>query len=467
MNKRILVSLFLFCSVALAQLPQTRPNIIFIMTDDLGYGDLGSYGQKVIETPALDRMAGQGMRFTQAYAGSPVCAPSRSVLMTGQHTGNTRVRGNFSAIRVPELPKWRRIPLHDEDVTVAEVLQEAGYVTGMFGKWGLGEATTTGEPNRQGFDEWMGFLNQRRAHSHYPDYLWHNTEKLELPGNADGQRTQHTQPLFTDYALDFIDRHREENFFLYLPYCLPHSEFAATEPFYELYADREDWTEQEKHFAAMIRMIDADVGRLLAHLRASGLAENTLVFFCSDNGAANRYEGRFDSSGELRGRKRELYEGGIRTPMLVWMPESVPAGTVNDTPWYFPDVLPTLAALAQTDPPEGIDGINIAPTLFGKTLPDSDRFMYWEFHAKGYDQDGEFYEKPVDQAARWKDWKGIRRGVDGPLELYDLSKDPSEKHDLSHRHADVVETIESYLDQARSPSIYWPVEQASAPASSE
>ena len=429
------------------------------MTDDLGYGDLGSYGQEVIETPALDRMAAEGLKFSQVYSGAPVCAPARSVLMTGQHAGNTLVRGNFSSVKVPELPTQRRIPLRDKDITVAEVLQDAGYVTGMFGKWGLGQATTTGEPNRQGFDEWMGFLSQGRAHSHYPSYLWENTEKLELPENAEGQRNQHTHPLFTEYALDFIDRHHEENFFLYLPYCLPHSEIAATQPFYDLYADR-DWTEEEKHYAGMIRMIDHDVGRLLARFKKHGIAENTLVFFCSDNGAANRYEGRFDSSGALRGRKRDLYEGGIRTPMIAWMPGSVPAGAENDDVWYFPDVLPTLAALAKTDPPEDIDGTNIAPLLFGGELPASDRFLYWEFHEKGYDRTGTFFEKATDQAVRWKHWKGVRHGVDGPLELYDLSEDPGETTEISHLHPDVVQTLESYLDEARSPSIYWPVKSA-------
>lgn len=419
------------------------------MTDDLGYGDLGSYGQAVIPTPFLDKMAKEGMTFTQAYAGAPVCAPSRSVLMTGQHTGHTLVRGNFSAIEVEGLPDPRRIPLREEDTTVAEVLKQVGYVTGMFGKWGLGEPTTTGEPNSQGFDEWMGFLNQRRAHSHYPEYMWSNREKLVIKENADEQRGTHTHTLFTDYALDFIDRHHDTTFFLYLPYCLPHSEIAATQPYFDLYKN-EDWTEKEKHFAGMVSMIDSDVGRILTLLSAHGIAENTIVFFCSDNGAANRYEGRFDSSGPLRGRKRDMYEGGIRTPMIVWQPGSVPAGGISDYPWYFPDVMPTLADLAGTSTPSNIDGMSIAPALYGEAFTASDRFMYWEFHEKGF-----------DQAVRWKNWKAVRHGMDGPIELYNLAEDPEESEDVSRKNKSVVKTFERYLKKARTKSIYWPAGQAS------
>jgi arylsulfatase A-like enzyme len=447
LSKLIFPLLFLLSITAAAQPDKPRPNLIFIMVDDLGYGDLGSYGQDVIPTPFLDQMAREGMRFTQAYAGAPVCAPSRSVLMTGQHSGHTLIRGNFSAVEVPELPNPRRIPLRPEDTTVAEVLQQAGYVTGMFGKWGLGEAATTGEPNRQGFDEWVGFLNQRRAHSHYPEFLWENQDTLKLSGNADKQRQQHTHPLFTEYALDFINRHHDTTFFLYLPYCLPHSEIAATPPYADLYKDK-DWTDKQKHFAGMISMIDSDVGRLLNLLKAHGIAENTLVFFCSDNGAANRYDGLFDSSGPLRGRKRDMYEGGIRTPMIAWMPGSVPAGAVSDYPWYFPDVLPTLAAVAGTEAPKNIDGMNIAPALFGEDLPLTDRFMYWEFHEKGF-----------DQAVRWKNWKAVRQGLNDQLELYNLAEDPAETNDVSRKNKKVVKTIESYLAEARSPSIYWPAGQ--------
>lgn len=424
-----------------------KPNIIFIMADDLGYGDLGSYGQQQIKTPHLDRMAVEGLRFTQVYAGAPVCAPSRSVLMTGQHSGHTKVRGNFSAIEVPELPNPRRIPLALEDTTIAEILKQAGYVTGMFGKWGLGEANTSGEPNAKGFDEWFGFNNQRRAHTHYPDFVWHNRDTFHIDANQNGAEGQHVHELFTQFAMVFLEQHKDTTFFMYLPYTLPHDDFDATEEYLETY-ENEDWTEQEKTYAAMVSMVDADVGQLLDSLQAYGIANNTLVFFCSDNGAANRYEGTFDSSGPLRGRKRDMYEGGIRTPMIAWMPGTVPAGATNDYPWYFPDVLPTLTAFVGTEAPQNIDGISMLPAIMGEEMPASDRYLYWEFHERGF-----------DQAVRWKDWKGIRAGMDAPLELYDLSADVGEENDVSADYPEITQQLTNYLDTARSPSVYWPVDE--------
>ena len=286
-----------------------RPNIIFIMADDLGYGDLGSFGQKVIQTPNLDQMAKEGLRFTHCYAGSTVCAPSRSVLMTGKHTGHTTVRGNFGKYGVVGLGGGEgRVPLEADDVTVAEVLKEVGYVTGMTGKWGLGEPDTTGHPNDQGFDEWFGYLNQRKAHTYYPDFIWKHKKKVEFPENSDGKKVTYTHDLFTDFALDFVKRHKDDPFFLYLPYTVPHSayEIPDTVP----YTDR-PWTDDEKVHAAMITRLDRDMGSLFQLLKDLELDEDTIVFFCSDNGAAERWEGRFDSSGSLRGRKRDMYEGGI------------------------------------------------------------------------------------------------------------------------------------------------------------
>ncbi len=429
---------------AAAQPP--KPNIIFIMADDLGYGDLGSYGQEKIQTPGLDRMAAEGLRFTQVYAGAPVCAPSRSVLMTGQHTGHTKVRGNFSAIEVPELPNPRRIPLAPEDTTIADILKRNGYVTGMFGKWGLGEANTSGAPNAKGFDEWFGFNNQRRAHRHYPDFVWHNQDTFHIEANQGGAEGQHVHELFTQFAMDFLEQNQDTAFFLYLPYTLPHDEFAATDEYLARY-ENEDWTEQEKTYAAMVSMVDADVAQLLDKLLEYEIAENTLVFFCSDNGAANRYDGTFDSSGSLRGRKRDMYEGGIRTPMIAWMPGTVPSAAVSDEPWYFPDVVPTLAEFANAKVPENIDGISILPALMGEAMPESERYFYWEFH-----------ERDFDQAVRWQDWKGVRAGMDAPLELYDLSQDVGEDNDVSADYPEVTQQLNNYLDTVRSPSIYWPVE---------
>ena len=421
-----------------------RPNIIFIMADDLGYGDLGSYGQTVIQTPFLDQMAKEGTRFTHAYAGSTVCAPSRSVLMTGLHTGHTTVRGNFGKYGVVGLAGGKgRVPLEADDVTVAEVLKQAGYVTGMTGKWGLGEPNTTGHPNDQGFDEFFGYLNQRRAHSYYPTFIWKDKMKVEFPENADGQKVVYTHDLFADFALDFVTRHKDEPFFLYLPFLIPHSryEIPDTAPYTDM-----PWTDDEKVQAAMITRLDRDIGRLFNTLSELGIDENTLVFFCSDNGAAQRWEGRFDASGKLQGRKRDMYEGGIRTPMIVRWPGKVAAGATDDTPWYFADLLPTLADLTDAPAPGNLDGVSVLPTLLGESQDLSSRYLYWEFFESGF-----------QQAIRKGNWKGIRLAIGAPLELYDLSKDEEEANDVAAEHPDVVAELEAILASVRTPSASWPV----------
>jgi len=417
------------------------PNIIFIMADDMGYADLGCYGQKKIKTANIDRLAKEGVRFTQCYAGSTVCAPSRSVLMTGLHTGHTRVRGNKA--HAGGVGSEGRVPLKPQDVTVAEVLKTAGYVTGITGKWGLGEPGTTGVPNRQGFDEWLGYLNQAKAHSYYPAYLWKNEEKLILEGNANGGRGEYSHNLMTDFALDFVRRHKDEPFFLYIPYTIPHAkyEIPSTEP----YSD-ESWPKDAKVHAAMITLMDADVGRLMSLLKGLGLDGETLVFFCSDNGAAKRWEGIFDSSGPLRGRKRDMYEGGIRTPMIARWPGRAPAGKVNRrTVWYFADLLPTLAELAGVRAPGEIDGISVLPAILGKEQTTDDRFLYWEFYEGGF-----------KQAVRWRNYKAVRPGLDKPLEIYDLAKDLGETTDIAAENPKMVKKFETYLKTARTDSPNWP-----------
>jgi arylsulfatase A-like enzyme len=420
-----------------------KPNIIFIMADDLGYADLGCYGQKFIKTPCIDALAEEGMSFTQCYAGTSICAPSRNVLMTGQHTGHTTVRNNFGVGGVKGLGGADgRIPLQPEDVTVAQILKQAGYVTGMTGKWGLGEPDTSGEPNRKGFDEWFGYLNQRRAHSYYPDYLWRNTEKAPLKGNQDGGRENYSHDRFTEFALDFIERHKDEPFFLYIPYTIPHGTYEV--PDLAPYAD-EPWKDDEKTFAAMVTRMDGDVGRIMASLDNLGIDENTLVFFCSDNGAAKRWEDRFDSSGPLRGQKSDLYEGGIRTPMIARHPGKVPAATTSDLAWYFADVMPTLAELAGVEAPAGIDGCSVLPTLHGEEQDLSDRVLYWELPKKG-----------MKQAARRGDWKVVRQDWDKPCELYDLRADPGEAHDLAATHPDILTEMKEYLETCRTDSPFFP-----------
>jgi len=431
------------CATAPRRVVRDQPNIIFIMADDLGYGDLGCYGQSVIKTPHIDKLAQEGLRFTQCYAGSTVCAPSRSVLMTGQHTGHTTVRGNFGKGGVQGLGGGQgRVPLAAQDITVAEVLKQAGYKTGMTGKWGLGEPNTTGQPNAQGFDAWFGYLNQRRAHTYYPSFIWRNRERVDLPGNTDKKKTQYTHDMFTDFALEFIRTNQKKPFFLYLPYCIPHSkyEIPSTDP----YTDKA-WDSDEKVHAAMVTRMDRDVGRLLALLGELDIDQQTIVFFCSDNGAAKRWEGRFDSSGALRGRKRDMYEGGIRTPMLVRWPGQIKAGTESDLAWYFADVLPTLAEIAGAETPTGIDGVSVLPTLLGKKQDLSQRFLYWEFFERGF-----------QQAVRWRNWKAIRLKPGQPLALYDLSKDLGETQDVASQHAQVVAQIEAYLQSARTESHYFP-----------
>ncbi len=414
------------------------PNIIFIMADDMGYGDLGCYGQKVIKTPNIDQLAAEGMRFTQCYAGATVCAPSRSALMTGQHTGHTTVRGNTSS--TGGLPPEGRVPLRDEDITIAEVLKGAGYVTGMTGKWGLGDPGTTGLPNLQGFDEWYGYLNQRNAHDYYPPFLWRNQDSVVLEGNQEGKQETYSHDLFTEFALDFISNRKDTSFFLYLPYTIPHDDFQV--PDYGIYAEKK-MNPVQKTYAAMITRLDRDVGKIMALLKETGIDEHTIVFFCSDNGPANKWE-RFNSSGPLRGRKRDMYEGGIRVPMIVRYPGKIAANTTTDLVWYFPDVMPTLADLAGAQTPDLIDGISVLPTLFGKPHDLSGRYLYWEFYGNGF-----------QQAVRWQQWKAVKLAPAQPWELYDLSADLAETTDIASQHPEVIEKIEEYVKNNRTESPFW------------
>lgn len=420
-----------------------KPNIVFILADDLGYGDIGPYGQRQILTPNLDRLATQGIKFTNVYAGAAVCAPSRSVLMTGLHTGHTAVRANAGTI-----------PIRDEDVTVAEVLRGAGYRTGGFGKWGLGDAGSTGVPAKQGFDEFFGYLHQIHAHSYFPDFLWHNERKLLLPGNANGGRGEYSADVIAERSLDFIKAHRDEPFFLYAPFTLPHGRFEV--PNDEPYGGR-DWPEAEKKFASMVTRLDGHVGRIMALLADLKLDRDTVVFFASDNGGVSG-EGhdvnRFRSNGPLRGQKATLYEGGIRVPMIVRWPGRVTPNTTSSVPWGFWDVLPTLAALAGTRAPDGLDGISMLPAILGDRpaarRPSNHEFFYWE-HLEFNRQANTLRAGTMIQAVRMGDWKAVRLRPGAPLELYDLSHDVSEADDVAARHPDIVSKIQSYLATARTP----------------
>jgi arylsulfatase A-like enzyme len=419
---------------------QTRnPNIIFILADDLGYGDPGCYGQKLIKTPNIDRLATQGTRFTQCYAGSTVCAPSRCALMTGLHTGHARIRGNAN------------VPLEPGDLTVAEVLQRAGYTTGIVGKWGLGEPGSTGVPNKKGFDYWFGYLNQTHAHNYYPDYLWRNGEKYPL------RKGEYSHDLFTREALDFVKRSSDRPFFLYLAYTIPHANnelFRATGNGQEVPTDapysKESWSQPNKNFAAMVTRMDTDIRRLMALLKELRLEEKTIVFFTSDNGPQK--EGGndpafFDSSGPLRGIKRDLYEGGIRVPMIVRWPGRVREGATSKQVWAFWDFLPTVAEMVGADSLGAIDGISMLPALLGNSRRDRDHeYLYWEFHEGGF-----------KQAVRMKDWKAVRLAAGRPLELYDLIADVSERNDIAGRHPGTVAKMEKILATCRTQSKDWPI----------
>jgi arylsulfatase A-like enzyme len=432
-------------AAALGQLPPHPPNIIFILADDLGYGDLGCYGQRKIKTPNLDRLAAEGIRFTQCYAGSTVCAPSRSSLMTGQHTGHTRIRGN------------QAYPLQSGDMTVAEVLKKAGYNTGALGKWALGLPNTTGTPGKKGFDEFFGFISQTHAHDYYPTNIWRNDDILLLDVNTNNQRRVYIHDQFTRAATNFIRINKNFPFFLYLAYTIPHAHNELTKktgngmevPSDEPYA-KEDWPQPEKNKAAMITRMDRDIGNILAILKGHKLETNTVIFFTSDNGPHK--EGGvdpefFNSSGPLRGIKRDMYEGGIRVPMIVRWTGRIQPGQVSDFPWAFWDFLPTAADIAgvKEKMPANIDGQSVLPTLLGKKQP-SHEFLYWEFHEKG-----------SKQAVRIGDWKAVRLAMDKPLELYDLKRDLGETNNVAAAHPDVVAKIETYLKTARTNSPRWPL----------
>jgi len=432
----------------------TRPNIVLILADDLGYGELGCYGQARIKTPNLDKMAEEGMRFTQAYAGSTVCAPSRCALMTGLHTGHARIRGNASVALAPE------------DTTVATMLKNAGYHTGLVGKWGLGSQNTTGVPWKQGFDEYIGYLGQVQAHNYYPENLWrfdpaNNFEgQVSFPENADGAKKMYSHDLFTKSALNFIRINKPtfvnkyRPFFLFLAYTIPHAnneegkrtgngmEVPSTAP----YSD-EPWPDPEKGKAAMITRMDQDVGRLMRLLKELQIDDNTIVFFASDNGPHKEGGATpefFRSSGPLRGYKRDLYDGGIRVPMIAHWPGMVKAGQVSQEPWAFWDFMATAAEIAGITNAPPTDGISIAPTLFGKTQTNRHEFFYWEFHERGF-----------QQAVRMGDWKGIS-SAGKPFELYNLASDIGEQTNVAEQHKDVADRIKAYLKTARTDSAQWP-----------
>lgn len=438
----------------------SKPNIIYILVDDMGYGDLGCYGQRQIQTPRLDRMAAEGMRYTQYYAGCTVCAPSRCVLMTGLHTGHALIRGNRE---IKPMGQW---PLPPETVTVAEVLKEAGYRTGLIGKWGLGGPDTTGVPNRQGFDFFYGYLCQRHAHNYYPEFLFRNGERESLAGNVvdngreDGagfaeERALYSHDLCASEAMEFVRRNASKPFFLYLSLTIPHAnneggKLGMEVPELGAYKDLA-WPEAQKGHAAMITRLDRDIGRLLDLLEELKIDKNTVVFFTSDNGP-HREGGNDpdfnDSNGPLRGIKRDLYEGGIRVPLMVRWPGVVPEGSLSRHQAYFGDFMATAAELAGVRPPSGLDSLSFVPSFAGHRDQPAHDFLYWEFHGGG----SHF------RAARSGDWKGIEF-YDGRFELFHLGSDLGETRDLSKIHPEQTQRLKAILEAAHVDDPMWPVKR--------
>jgi uncharacterized sulfatase len=451
---------------AAAEGSAAKPNVIFILADDLGYGDVACFGGKTVPTPHLDALAARGMKFTDFYAGSTVCAPSRSVLMTGLHTGHTPIRGNA------------RVPLADGYVTVAETLQAAGYRTGLFGKWGLGEPGSEGTPLKQGFDEFFGYLNQHHAHNYYPSFLYRNEEVIELPnvvppGDRAGgeslfgagyatEKNVYSADLIQEEALKFIDDSAEEPFFLYYAATLPHANnqghrdhggkaevTGGQTPDYGAFADREDWDEATKGHAAMIAYLDRQVGEVVAKVDELGLAQSTLIIFTSDNGPhveSKQDTSQFNATGPFTGYKRTLTEGGIRVPTIACWPGHVPAGTTTDHVGYFGDFFATAADLAGVEAPYGLDSVSFAPTLMGREEDQQQHdHLYWEF-----------YEQGSKQAVRKGDWKAVFRpmGSTTPA-LYDLSKDPAEQRDLAADHPEVVAEMVRIAADEHVPDPRW------------
>jgi arylsulfatase A-like enzyme len=455
-----------------------KPNIVFIMADDLGYADIGAFGSTKIRTPHIDQLSREGARYTQFYSGAPVCSPARDVLLTGLHTGHSRIRGNRPLVggtpTAFENGK-KRLSLTGEETTIATGLKEAGYATGISGKWGIGEQESAATPTQMGFDQWLGYLNQNHADYYYSDFLWRNQTRQAIPENTGaydssyfddlipdfmleyidsntGQATNqgtgskiYSNDLMRDFALDFIRTNRQRPFFLYLPVTIPHKNMEV--PSLGIYADK-DWPDDAKIYAAMVSRLDSYVGDIVNELQVLGISENTIVIFTSDNGPADNEVSAFlNSAGKLRGTKASLYEGGLKVPLIIKWPNVVPPGSVDNTPWMFVDVFPTLLDIAGGSYSSELDGLSLLPTILGQEQDTSDRLLYWEFP-----------KERLWQAGRLGSWKGIRQGMNQPLQLFDLQKDPLESRDVSKNNPEIVKRLETLITQEHIPSPHWPVD---------
>lgn len=437
-----LLPVFLFATYAATRIsaatpaPQ-RPNIVFILADDLALGDLGCYGQKIIRTPNIDRMAAEGTRFTQAYSGTSVCAPSRTSLMIGKHIGHSPVRGNR------RIAEEGQLPLPAGTVTVASILKGAGYATACAGKWGMGFFDTSGSPLKVGFDHFFGYNCQTHAHSYYPTHLYRDDRRFALDGKT------YAQNLIQSDVESWIRSHARQPFFVFYAVTLPHAKLEIDD--LGAYASL-DATPQARTYAAMVSRLDRDVGRLLDLLRELGIDRNTLVLFAGDNGSSHAPDSAlgqyFAQAQGMRGFKRTMYEGGLKQGALAWWPGRVPAGRVSDGLWAFWDFMPTAAELAGTKVPSSwaTDGKSIVPLLLGGKAPKRD-YLYWELH-----------EPRFQQAVRFDNWKAVRATLRAPVELYDLAADPSESNNLAGSRLDLVARAEAYLKAARVDDPEWPID---------
>lgn len=439
---RFVFAMALFFAVGVAT-HAAPPNIIFILSDDLAQGDLGCYGQKLIKTPNLDRMAAEGTRYLQAYCGTSVCAPSRTSLMTGLHMGHSPVRANRELRDAEGKSIEGQMPLPEQTLTVAQVLKGAGYATACMGKWGMGRFDSTGSPLKKGFDHFFGYNCQRHAHSYFPKYLYRDDQRIELDGQT------YAQNLIADDVLAWVRAQKEKPFFLYFAITLPHGNFEIDDQ--GDYA-KNDWTKQQKNYAAMVTRLDSDVGRLLALLKELKIDGNTLVMLAGDNGssfAPDSELGRLfeQAANGLRGYKRGMYEGALRQAALAWWPGTVPAGRVSDEAWAFWDFLPTVAELAGAKLPAGFrpDGYSLVPFLKGGAAPKRDYF-YWELH-----------EGKPQQAVRFGDWKAVKPGPQAALELYDLQTDAGEQRDLAAETPELIAKAEALIKKARVDDPNWPL----------
>ncbi|MBT3382625.1 MAG: arylsulfatase [Prolixibacteraceae bacterium] len=449
--KTLLTSIGILVALVSCSKPETiierskKPNIIYILADDMGVKDLGCYGQQLIKTPNIDKMASEGMRFTQYYAGSTVCAPSRGTLMTGMHTGNGYVKGNFA------MENEGNLPLPEKTVTVAELLKSSAYKTGVMGKWGLGGPNDHGHPNNQGFDYSYCYLDQRLAHEYYPDHLWNNFEKVVL-------NNQYTHDIFAEEALKFISDSKDIPFFLYLPFTIPHGKFQIPDdsPY-----SNESWTSNQKNYAAMITRMDKDIGRIFSLLDSLELDENTVVFFASDNGGVKGMSDFFGSNESFRGYKTDLYEGGIRAPLIARWPGKITGGTISEHVSAFWDVLPTFCEIAGIHSPENIDGISFLPALLNQNQNEHD-FLVWEYFHYNYSwkpgsENARNYL--LSQAVRMGNWKGVRNNIkdnqNESIELFDLIKDGGEQNNVAEQFPEIVLKIQQIMESEHKDSEYF------------